>query len=269
LGNTTRALEQKEIHQLFTCIDGTFAERNRTMLVCGIAMALRATELVSLTVGDCIKNDGDTFASLSTRVKTYIAIRPETAKRKKERKIRIGEEVREAIANFIAYKTENGESLAPDAPLFVSRQGGHMRRQTLFALMRKIFNHAGIDESCHALRKTGATIYYIQSGYDLFATQEFLGHTDPSTTRDYIGLDTAKLIEYSESLSQFLFSSIRGEFDTKREMTNSLKAASDNDLLIELHKRGHDIKEILERMHTKEVNDAHILSIDAFRRTAS
>lgn len=261
MGSTTRALEQEEIHQLFTCIDGTFAVRNRTMLICGIAMAMRATELVSLTIGDVIKSDGT--------VKTYIAIRPETAKRKKGRTIRIGEAVRGAIAHFIAYKTENGESLAPEAPLFVSRQGGHMTRQTLFALMRKIFNHAGIDESCHALRKTGATAYYIQSNYDLLATQEFLGHADPSTTRTYIGLDTAKLIEYSESLSQFLFSSIRGDFHTSRDLTNSLKASSDNDLLIELQKRGHDVTEILGRIHTQEVKDAHILSIDAFRRIAS
>jgi len=47
LGNTTRALEQKEIHQLFACIDGTFAVRNRTMLICGIAMALRGGQLAA------------------------------------------------------------------------------------------------------------------------------------------------------------------------------------------------------------------------------
>ena len=52
MGRATRALERDEIHRLFESIDGKFAVRNQTMLICGIAMALRATELVSLNVGD-------------------------------------------------------------------------------------------------------------------------------------------------------------------------------------------------------------------------
>jgi len=49
---TTRALEDSEIKAIFDCVDGCNAERNRTMLIIGIGMALRASELVGLTVGD-------------------------------------------------------------------------------------------------------------------------------------------------------------------------------------------------------------------------
>jgi len=259
--NKTRALEKEEVYRLFNCIEGAFANRNRTLLICGISMALRATELVSLKVGDVLDKNN--------QVRAYVTICAETAKRKKGRTLRIGEGVRSAIADFITDKQANDESLLPDAPLFVSRQGGHMTRQTLFALTRKIFNQAGVDESCHSLRKTGATAYYVQSTYDLLATQAFLGHSDPATTREYIGLDTAKLIEYSESLSDFLFSSIRGEFDTTRDLTNSLKVASDNDLLIELHQRGYDISPFLEKQRKQQLRQATVVSITTPSRHTS
>ena len=51
---TTRALEDKEIFAIFDSISGRHAVRNRAMLLVGIAAALRATELVSLTVGDVL-----------------------------------------------------------------------------------------------------------------------------------------------------------------------------------------------------------------------
>jgi integrase len=203
------------------------------MLICGISMALRATELVSLNVGDVRDTNG--------QIKTYVTIRPETAKFEKKRKIRIGEKVKSALKGFIEYKRSNGESIEDDAPLFVSRKRrpasatgvafggklacGHMTRQALFALMRKIFDAAGIDESCHALRKTGATAYYVESNYDLLATQDFL-----------------------------------------EEMTNSLKRYSDNDLLIELQKRGHDVSEILRRIHQQEFLASKVVNLDAAKQ---
>ncbi len=73
----------------------------------------------------------------------------------------------------------------------------------------------------HALRKTGATIYYIESDYDLIATQLFLGHADPFTTRKYIGLITNQIIEYAEKLSDHLFSVIRGGSEVE---FNSIRA---------------------------------------------
>jgi len=91
----------------------------------------------------------------------------------------------------------------------VSQKGGHLTRVALFQIVRKIFDAAGIDQSPHCLRKTGGTIYYIESDYDLIATQKFLGHADPSTTRRYIGLTTEQIVEYAEKLSDHLFSAIR------------------------------------------------------------
>ena len=53
----------------------------------------------------------------------------------------------------------------------------------LFRIVKSILKEAGIDESVHTLRKTGGTHYYVKSNYDLIATQQFLGHSNPSITR--------------------------------------------------------------------------------------
>ena len=77
---TTRALEDTEIFAMFRSIGGKYVQRNRTMLTLGIHMALRATELCGLTVGDVYDGVG---------VRTYVEVRGETAKFKKARKVRI------------------------------------------------------------------------------------------------------------------------------------------------------------------------------------
>ena len=76
----TRALEDSEIKEIFDYIGGTNAKRNETLIIAAIGMALRASELVSLQVGDVY--DGE-------KVKTHVTIRGETAKNGKERTIRM------------------------------------------------------------------------------------------------------------------------------------------------------------------------------------
>ncbi|MFQ6044495.1 MAG: tyrosine-type recombinase/integrase, partial [Candidatus Poribacteria bacterium] len=241
---TTRALEDSEIKAIFENIEGTHVKRNETLLLVGIGMALRVSELVGLKVGDVYDNE---------KVKSYVNIRAETAKNKKERTIRIGDEIQRTINDFIEWKVENGESIEKNAPLFVSQKGGHLTRIALFQTVKKIFSAAGIEQSPHSLRKTGATIYYVKSDYDLIATQLFLGHADPSTTRRYIGLTTNQIVEYAERLSDHLFSVIFGDrvdkFNSVRKMLNfRLRDISTSDLILELQLRGIDISSIIEQL---------------------
>ena len=197
---TTRALEDAEIFAMFENIRGKYAVRNRTMLTLGIHMALRATELCSLTVSDVY--DG-------VDVRTYVEVRGETAKFKKARKVRISSAVREAVMEFIEWKSKNREPMHPDIPLFISERRDHLSRKMLFVIVKSALKNTGINESPHCLRKTGATIYYIESDYDLLATQHFLGHGDPSTTRDYIGLTSQQIAEYCERSGNRLIKAMR------------------------------------------------------------
>ncbi|MBI1929654.1 site-specific integrase [Candidatus Poribacteria bacterium] len=245
---TTRALEDAEIMAMFAKIDGRYALRDRTMLIVAIHMALRATELCGLEVGDVY--DGQ-------QVRRYVTIRPETAKRHKERKSRLSSDVQQALADFIASKREHGESIDPSAPLFVSQMGGHLSRKTLFVIVKRILSRAGITESAHALRKTGATIYYIESDFDLIATQHFLGHADPSTTRDYIGLTSNQLALYAERSGKHLFEAIRKgtseKLDTNRDLSKfDLSKVPTAALIWELHDRGMNVESLAEPVATPQ-----------------
>jgi len=103
----------------------------------------------------------------------------------------------------------------------VSQKKGHLTRQALFEIIKRIFRDIGVEQSPHCLRKTGATIYYIESDYDLIATQHFLGHSDPSTTRRYIGLTSEQIAEYAERMANHLFSAIQhGKFNSMSNMSS-------------------------------------------------
>ena len=276
---TTRALEDWEIGKIFAAVSGTHAVRNRTLLIVGLGLALRAHELIHLTVGD-VSTDGGT-------VKHHITIRGETAKGGKARTIRVGEGVRGAIADFLKWKQEKGQSLDSQSPLFVSQKGRFLTREALFLLIKKLFQGEGVDQSPHSLRKTGGTIYYIESHFDLIATQRFLGHADPSTTRRYIGLTSEQLAEYAERVSDHLFAAIDGsgtaKFNTLYRMLNfKLKDVSDADLILELSARGRDVSSLIaqaqverseiphrgaeRRPHTLASKDDKVISIAEARR---
>jgi integrase/recombinase XerD len=238
---TTRALEDSEIKAIFEHVDGCNAKRNETLLIVGIGMGLRASELVGLQVGD-VYNE---------KPKSYVKIRSETAKFGKGRTIRIGEGLQNTIVDFMDWKVEHGESVEKEAPLFVSQKGGHLTRIGLYNLIENIFSKAGIDQSPHALRKTGATIYYIESNYDLIATQQFLGHADPSTTRRYIGLTSEQIAEYAERMSDHLFSAIHnGKIEKSNSRGNMLdfnfNLIPTAELIVELQARGIDMTSAID-----------------------
>lgn len=73
----TRALEDHEIQATFNCVGGCHAKRNETMLVCGIGMALRASELVGLNVGDVFNagtaNESAVRCALSSAVRCALS----------------------------------------------------------------------------------------------------------------------------------------------------------------------------------------------------
>ena len=87
----TRDLEDQEIKAIFENVNGVHSKRNETLLITGIGLALRASELVGLKVKDVYDR----------QVKSYVTIRPETAKFGKERTIRIGDGIQETIADFL------------------------------------------------------------------------------------------------------------------------------------------------------------------------
>jgi integrase/recombinase XerD len=275
-GRATRALEDGEIRAMFAAITGRYAQRDRAMLMCGIHLALRASELCGLSVGDV--SDGN-------QVRTYITIRGENAKRGKERIIRIGDDVMGVIADFIRWKAQRGESIERDAPLFQSQMGGHLSRITLFVIVTRILKTASIEQSPHCLRKTGATIYYQQSGYDVMATQTFLGHANPSVTRRYIGITPEQASEYAQRASQALVSAAETgkseKLNTMHQMFNfSISETRDElkRLKTELERKDNIIDHLLSQLDQQTVKappgpphdaDDKVILLSSLRKTTT
>ena len=157
----------------------------------------RVSELAALTVGDIYQGG---------LVVSELVLRKQIVKGKKESRIAVlPPETVEAIRDFIAWKVENGESLAKDAPLFLSRQGRHLHRMQIHRILKEAYAKAGLTGrlTTHTMRKTGGTWLYEATG-DLLLTQEALGHRSPETTRRYVPLNRQRM---RVAMQNFFFTS--------------------------------------------------------------
>ncbi|AWH78839.1 tyrosine-type recombinase/integrase [Clostridioides difficile] len=77
------------------------------------------------------------------------------------------------------------------------------------AAISKILKEAGeyfglYDITAHSMRKTYAYKIYIDSGKDIVAVKELLGHSSIEETKAYLGLDKELYHHYSKSLDDFV-----------------------------------------------------------------
>jgi integrase/recombinase XerC len=182
----SRPLTRDEFNIVIQLFDGNYAERNRCLFLLGTSAMTRVSELAALTVGDVYQGG---------LVVSELVLRKQIVKGKKESRIAVlPPETVEAIRDFIAWKVENGESLAKDAPLFLSRQGGHLHRMQIHRILKEAYANAGLTGrlTTHTMRKTGGTWLYEATG-DLLLTQEALGHRSPETTRRYVPLNRQRM----------------------------------------------------------------------------
>jgi len=178
-----RVFELQEVKNISSSFSGKYATRDKAIFLLGLCIGSRVSELSQLKVSDVWRN--------GSPVKT-IHIRPETAKRKKARRVPIDVNpiAGNIISEFIEWKKEIGESLEPSAPFFVSQKGGHLTRVQLHRILKRTYEEAGIEPdraSTHSMRKTAATWLY-EATKDIKCVQSFLGHSDSSTTEQYIDL---------------------------------------------------------------------------------
>ncbi len=174
-------LSRGEVAQLLAAPSGTAAPalRDRALLELMYACGLRASEAVSLEVGDLDLNHGVLRAR---------------GKGSKERLVPIG---REAVGAVRAYLERGRPALvgAHEAGhLFVNRRGTGLTRQGLYKIVQRHARSAGLEDrmSPHTLRHTFAT-HLLAGGCDLRAVQEMLGHADISTTQVYTHLSAERL----------------------------------------------------------------------------
>jgi len=150
--------------------------RDRAMVVLLYATGLRVSELVGLTLHEI---------DLSLR---YVRV---IGKGGKERIVPFADAAGEALEEYlergrpalVKERLRHGEVVAP---IFVSRRGEGLTRQSFWGTLKDLALLAGIDEeiSPHRLRHSFAT-HLLQAGMGLRSLQALLGHSDLSTTQIY------------------------------------------------------------------------------------
>ena len=161
----------------------------RLMLVTG----LRISEALRLNVHD------------AERPKVDVQVKGWTRSGKKLIRVKsvyFPKSLQERLTHFLRFKRRAGESLAPEAPLFVSREGGRLSARQAQRDFKKWVSQAGIESRLtpHALRHTAATKLMRRTG-NAKLVQKYLGHSDVATTlRFYVDVFPEDLKNAAEML---------------------------------------------------------------------
>ena len=120
----------------------------------------------------------------------------------KQREIPLSLAIRDEITKFLAWKQANGEAVAADAPLFISRKRRRLGCRGVQHDLDKWVKLAGLEGkySPHALRHT-VGFELMRKTKNIRQVQEFLGHSFVTTTQIYTHVTKEELQECAELLS--------------------------------------------------------------------
>jgi site-specific recombinase XerD len=183
----SRPLNELEIQAILQAFSGKYEIRNRTLFLLGLNTGARISELLSLDVGDVWR--------FGRPVEIIYLQKRHTKGKLVGRQITIKSGAQQAIFELIQWKRQNRESLAKDAPLFVSRQGGRLKRKQAHNIFSYAFKACELpgQVTTHSLRKTFANYVLRASGGNIKVLQELLGHQHLSTTEAYLSFDLDEL----------------------------------------------------------------------------
>ena len=174
-------LNESEVTELLTApdTDTLLGTRDRALLEVLYATGARASEVSGLTLDGLNLDFGF--------VRCY-------GKGRKERLVPLGEPARDALAEYLdAARPALLGSRASDY-VFVGRSSPHVTRCTVWRIVRKYTQQAGIAKkvSPHTLRHSFAT-HLLAHGADLRVVQMLLGHANITTTQIYTHVDRSRL----------------------------------------------------------------------------
>lgn len=176
-----RTMTEPEQAQLLR-ITGEHARGFRDHVLFAMAMGtgLRESELLALDIGDVLGDRGQVKRRITLRVFKRCTEDPAP------QEVFLPDSLHYKLGRFLAWKKQRGESLAPDAPLFVSRHGKRLSARMAREAFRRWQERAGFDRihTFHALRHTACTNLYRKTR-DIRLVQRFARHADITTTTIY------------------------------------------------------------------------------------
>jgi integrase/recombinase XerD len=166
--------------------ESTHHVRDRCLLTALHRTGYRVGELASLCVGDVYD-----FASKTIKPRVQV----KKAKMKKgvsRMAIPIHAEWRAALVLWLAMLQEQ-DLLKPNTPLWLSRKSATklqgLAPQSIWRLVRQAALRAGVDPDrvgCHSYRKLFAAKMYADTGGHVEKVRRILGHTQLSSTQQYL-----------------------------------------------------------------------------------
>jgi integrase/recombinase XerC len=156
--------------------DGT-SFRDRAVLETLYSTGIRASELIGMNRDDIDRND------------RLVLIR---GKGRKERVVPIGQKALDAVDSYLGSKRNNIDAAA----VFTGPSGKRLTARTVQRILENYRKSLGLAQkaSPHTLRHSFAT-HLLESGADLRAIQELLGHASLSTTQRYTHVNLDSLME--------------------------------------------------------------------------
>ncbi len=171
-----QALDLMESPGKDTTADREQTLRDRAIVETLYSTGIRASELVGMNRDDISASD------------RLVRIR---GKGRKERVVPIGPKALAAIDAYLSSKKKHR-----DAAVFSGPTGNRLTPRTVQRILEKYRKKLGFPQkaSPHTLRHSFAT-HMLESGADLRAIQELLGHASLSTTQRYTHLNLASLMD--------------------------------------------------------------------------
>jgi integrase len=150
--------------------------RDELLFVMGINTALRISDLLSLSVGDVLDEEGNISVTLNLK----------EHKTGKAKRFPLNSAVKSALLGYLSQKSCRDRA----EPLFPSQKGGALSRSQAWRLLKKAAESVGLENiGTHSLRKTFGYQVYKNSGGNLGLVQKLMNHSTSKVTLSYIGID--------------------------------------------------------------------------------
>jgi len=190
-----RCLSPKEEERLLVTLrKRKDAERAYMLYDLMLITGLRLTEALSLNV------EAAGRAKIEVKVKGWTQ---DGKKKERFKTVYLPKALREHLQNYLRFKRRRGESLAPDAPLIVSRHGRRLSGRQVQRDLKRWLKEAGVEGNFtpHALRHTAGT-RLLKKTRNHKLVQKYLGHSDVATTlRFYVDVFPEDLENAAELLA--------------------------------------------------------------------
>jgi integrase/recombinase XerD len=150
------------------------AKRDRAMLELLYASGMRASELVSLNLGD--------VDTTNNHVRCF-------GKGSKERLVPIYPQAAQVVEEYVTQVRPRLACGEDEQAMFLNQRGHRLTRQGLWQILKEYAEEASLGKQVtpHTLRHSFAT-HMLSGGADLRSVQELLGHANISTTQIYTHL---------------------------------------------------------------------------------